>query len=199
MKVMVVYCHPSHNSFTYQVKEHFIRGLKDAGHQVEVADLYGDDFQSDIRESEYLREAFYDESKVVLQDVLKYQEMINRSDAIAFIYPVFWSEAPAKLVGWFQRVWTYGFAYGQKNMKMLSKALFLVTMGGDAREVLRQRQIAAMKEIMLGDRLANRAEDHEFIVYDRMSRDYPDRNQKMSLFLEDAYLRGKHFEMKKRG
>lgn len=197
--MMVVYCHPSHNSFTYQVKEHFIRGLKDAGHQVEVADLYGDDFQSDMSESEYLREAFYDESKDIPEDVRKYQRMIERSDAIAFIYPVFWSEAPAKLVGWFQRVWTYGFAYGQKTMKILMKSLFLVTMGGDVREALRQRQIAAMKEVMLGDRMSARAENHEFVVYDRMSRDYPDRHQKMSLFLEDAYLRGKQFEMKKRG
>lgn len=199
MKVMVVYCHPSHNSFTYQVKEHFVKGLKDAGHQVEVADLYRDEFQSDITENEYLREAFYDESKDIPEDVVKYQKMIERNDAIVFIYPVFWSEAPAKLVGWFQRVWTYGFAYGQKTMKTLTQSLFLVTMGGDAKEPLRQRQIAAMKEVMIGDRMAARSQEHEFIVYDRMSRDYPEREEKLALFLEDAYLRGKEFEMKKRG
>ena len=37
----------------------------------------------------------------------------------AFIYPVFWTEAPAKLVGWFDRVWSYGLAYGEKTMNML--------------------------------------------------------------------------------
>lgn len=29
------------------------------------------------------------------------QEKIQNSDAIVFIYPIFWTEAPAKLVGWF--------------------------------------------------------------------------------------------------
>ena len=52
-------------------------------------------------------------------------EKINSSDAIVFIYPVFWTEAPAKLVGWFDRVWSYGFAYGEKTMKVLDKAVIL--------------------------------------------------------------------------
>ncbi len=29
------------------------------------------------------------------------QEKINNADCLIFIYPVFWSEALAKLVGWF--------------------------------------------------------------------------------------------------
>ncbi|MBO4908940.1 MAG: NAD(P)H-dependent oxidoreductase [Lachnospiraceae bacterium] len=53
------------------------------------------------------------------------QEKIQNSDAIVFIYPVFWTEAPAKLVGWFDRVWTTGFAYRpDPAMKVLEKALF---------------------------------------------------------------------------
>ncbi len=32
MKVFIVYCHPSKNSFTYEVKEAFIKGLESAGH-----------------------------------------------------------------------------------------------------------------------------------------------------------------------
>lgn len=193
MNVCIVYCHPSNNSFTYQVKESFIKGLKEAGHEIEIVDLYRDKFVSDISEAEYLRESFYDASQDVPKDVKKYQDIINQSDALVFIYPVFWTEAPSKLVGWFQRVWTYGFAYGNQTMKTLEKALFLVTMGGDSREVMRRRQIDAMKEVMIGDRIANRTLENEFIIYDRMSRDYPDRKQKIEDYLEDAYLRGKEF------
>lgn len=65
------------------------------------------------------RDAYYRNTSDVASDVLAEQEKINRSDAIAFIYPVFWTEAPAKLVGWFDRVWTYGYAYGDKTMKLL--------------------------------------------------------------------------------
>lgn len=40
MKVLTVYAHPNPKSFCHAVLEHFIRGLKDAGHTNEVVDLY---------------------------------------------------------------------------------------------------------------------------------------------------------------
>ncbi|MBM6841616.1 NAD(P)H-dependent oxidoreductase [[Clostridium] spiroforme] len=199
MKVLVIYCHPSHHSFTHDIKESFVKGLNDGAHEVKVVDLYEDDFQSDMTEQEYLREGFYDEKALVPDDVKYYQELINCHEALVFIYPVFWSEAPSKLVGWFQRVFTYGFAYGNQWMKVMKKALFLVTMGGDARQELRKRQIKAMQEIMVHDRMAGRAENIEFAVYDRMSRGYDERQLKYDIYLKDAYCRGKDFDFKKRG
>lgn len=194
MRVLVIYCHPSNDSFTYHVKENFVRGLKDNHHQVIVNDLYLNNFNSTMSESEYLREAYYNNELDILDDVKQQQELINNSDALVFIYPVFWSEAPSALVGWFQRVWTYGFAYGDSaKMKVQDKVLFLVTMGGDLKEELRQRQVAAMKEVMVGDRINNRSKETQFVVYDRMSRDYQDRNNKMKSYLENAYQRGLKF------
>lgn len=60
-------------------------------------------------------------------------------------------------------------------MKQLDKVLMLVTMGGDLSEEIRQQQVAAMKVVMLGDRIGERAKTKEMIVFDRMSRDYPVR------------------------
>ena len=114
MKVFIVYCHPSENSFTRCVRDEFIKGLKDAGYEYTVSDLYKMDFKTDMTEQEYLRDAYYRNTPDLADDVLDEQAKINTSDAIVFIYPVFWSEAPAKLVGWFDRVWSYGFAYGEK-------------------------------------------------------------------------------------
>ena len=89
MKVFIVYCHPSKNCFTYEVKEA-------------------------------------------------------------------WTSSPAMLEGWFQRVWTYGFAYGDKaSMKCLEKAIFLITMGGSLKDKVRRNQLEAMKTVMVGDRIRN--------------------------------------------
>jgi NAD(P)H dehydrogenase (quinone) len=44
--------------------------------------------------AEYLREANYRVGEIVPEDVRAEQEKINRSDAIVFIYPVFWTEPP---------------------------------------------------------------------------------------------------------
>lgn len=40
MKVLIVYAHPNRASFTHAVLEEFTRGLRDAGHQPDVLDLY---------------------------------------------------------------------------------------------------------------------------------------------------------------
>lgn len=197
MNVFVVYAHPSDNSFTYLAKEEFIRGLTDAGHSVEVSDLYKMNFNEVFSESEYLREAFYDESADVPQDVLDEQAKINAADAIVFIYPVFWTEAPSKLVGWFQRVWTYGFAYGQSpKMKQLDKALFLVTMGGSLCDEVRKQQAEAMKTVMLGDRINCRAKEKQMIFFDEMTRGYGNdghRAENQEKFLKQVYKIGLEF------
>ncbi len=191
MKVLIVYCHPSQDSFTYKLEERFIQGLKDAGHSYIISDLYADDFNDTISEQEYRREGFYQKDQKLLQDVTEEQLKINSSDAIVFIYPVFWTEAPAKLVGWFQRVWTYGFAYGENpTMKRMKKALFLVSMGGSLSDKIRQQQVDAMKCVMLGDRIHDRAEYKDMIIFDEMTRGYgndQNREKRIENFLEEVY------------
>ena len=125
MKTFIVYCHPSENSFTKSMCDAFIKGVVDSGNEYILSDLYKMGFQTDMTEEEYQRDAYYRDTPDVADDVLAEQEKINSSDAIVFIYPVFWTEAPAKLVGWFDRVWSYGFAYGEKTMKVLDKAVIL--------------------------------------------------------------------------
>ena len=110
--VHIVYCHPSKDSLTAEIRDAFIRVLDDSGKTHTISDLYQQGFVTDITEQEYLRDAYYDMEPPLADDVLAEQELINAADALVFIYPVFWTEAPAKLVGWFSRVWRYGFAYG---------------------------------------------------------------------------------------
>lgn len=173
MKILVIYAHPSEVSFTTEVKNEFIRGLKEAGHTVEISDLYKMEFQETMTEQEYLREAFYREDSPIPSDVIEEQRKIKEADILAFIYPVFWTEAPAKLVGWFQRVWTYGFAYGDHpSMHVIQKAVFLVTMGGSLQDEIRRQQAEAMKTVMLGDRISDRALKKEMYFFDRMTRGY---------------------------
>lgn len=173
MNVFIVYCHPSSNSFTYCVKESFIKGLKEAGHSYEISDLYADGFNPVMSEREYLREAFYDLNGPVPEDVLREQEKINAADILVFIYPDFWTASPAMLEGWFQRVWTFGYAYGDSpSMKVLEKALLLITMGGSLDDEIRRTQLEAMKSVMVGDRIRDRVKSCEVYAFDEMTRGY---------------------------
>ena len=130
MKIFLVYCHPSEDSFTARVRNAFIQGLVQSGHSYEISNLYKMNFNAEFKEKDYLREAYYREDLSLDSDVIEEQKKIQSCDGIVFIYPVFWTEAPAKLVGWFDRVRTCGFAYGSNpKMKLLEKALFIVVTG----------------------------------------------------------------------
>jgi NAD(P)H dehydrogenase (quinone) len=192
MKVFIVYCHPSAGSFTREVKDSFIAGLESAGHSYALSDLYAMNFNSDMSESEYLREAYYKRELPLPEDVINEHEKINASDAIAFIYPVFWSDAPSKLVGWFDRVWTYGFAYGEnRGMKQLEKGLVLCVAGNTLEYFDRTGLGDAMKKVMLDDRLFDRLKHKEMIILDATSRELPERELNREGHLKRAFEAGK--------
>lgn len=125
--------------------------------------------------------------------MLAEQKKINSSDAIAFIYPVFWTEAPAKLVGWFDRVWSFGFAYGEKTMKLLDKAVILCSAGNPIERLRQFGLLDSMKKVMLGDRLFGRVRETEFIVFDNTSRENELRDKNWRMNLQKAYEIGKTF------
>lgn len=192
MKAFIVYCHPSEESFTSHVRDSFIKGIVDSGNEYVISDLYKMDFKSDMTEQEYLRDANYRTAPAVAADVLAEHEKINSADAIVFIYPVFWTEAPAKLVGWFDRVWSYGFAYGEnRKMKMLEKGLILCSAGNPLDRLEEFGLLNSMKKVMLGDRLFNRVKQADFIVFDSTSRENKLREKNLDENLKKAYEIGK--------
>ena len=169
----------------------FIKGITDSGNEYIISDLYKMGFKTDMTEEEYLRDANYRTTPDVAEDVRAEQEKINSADAIAFIYPVFWSEAPAKLVGWFDRVWTYGFAYGEKTMKMLDKAVILCSAGNFIERLEQFGILESMKKVMLGDRIFGRAKQTDFIAFDSTSRENELREKNWDANLQKAYEIGK--------
>ena len=191
MKAFIVYCHPSDDSFTRNMRDAFIKGITDSGNEYVLSDLYKMDFKSDITEAEYLRDAYYRNTPEVASDVLEEHKKINSSDVIVFIYPVFWTEAPAKLVGWFDRVWSYGFAYGDKKMKLLDKGLIMCSAGNPMERLEKFGHLNSMKKVMFGDRLINRVTKTEFVVFENTSREKPERESNWDDNLKKAYELGK--------
>ena len=192
MKAFIVYCHPSEDSLTRHIRDSFIKGITDSGNEYIISDLYKMDFKADMTEEEYLRDAYYRNTPEPAEDVLAEQAKINSSDAIVFIYPVVWTEAPAKLVGWFDRVWTYGFAYGDRTMKELDKGLILCSAGNPLERLEKFGYLDSMKRVMLGDRLSDRVKQADFIVFDNTSRENELRVSNWDKNLQRAYDIGRN-------
>jgi NAD(P)H dehydrogenase (quinone) len=171
MNVLIVYSHPSKRSFTYQVFEKLKKGLLESGHDLEVSDLYGINFRSDMSEEEYNREGFEKTALPIPEDVKMEQQKIEKADCIVFIYPVWWSDCPAKLKGWFDRVFTVGYAYGyddigqsEQNMKTIKYGLVICT-AGHPNDFLNQIGISeSMRNVMIDDRLGKRFDRKEMII-----------------------------------
>jgi NAD(P)H dehydrogenase (quinone) len=158
MHVYIVYAHPSDESFTHAVLSEFVRGLKEAGHSVEICDLYAIGFKATLSRDEYKREVGSDPDSPVADDVQTQHIQIDQADALAFVYPLWWGDCPAQLKGWFDRVLAYGYAYTYEDGKFLprlqtSKALVVCT-AGDAVETLEANGVApSMRSVMLDNRL----------------------------------------------
>lgn len=159
MHIYILFAHPSKESFNKAVLDAFAQGLRDAGHTYEIGDLYEMDFNPEMNGYHYQREVGLDPEAPVPHDVKMEQNKISGADALAFIYPVWWSDCPAKLKGWFDRVFTYGYAYyydesEERYTKIETKKAIVICSAGHTVEHLEEIGIAeSMRRIMLNDRL----------------------------------------------
>jgi NAD(P)H dehydrogenase (quinone) len=197
MHIYIVYCHPSKKSFTYSVLQSFLAGLHETEHTYELADLYEMNFRTDMDLEQYNRETSFNPELAVPPDVLDEQKKINRADALVFIYPVWWSDCPAKLKGWFDRIWTFGYAYTYEegthtaSKIRINKALVICS-AGHPEEYLEEIGIApSMRHIMLNDRLLGVGiKDAKMEILGGMVAQDPGIRQRN---LDRAYMLGKNF------
>ena len=146
---------------TNEIKKAYINGLKSRNIDYTISDLYKQHFKSDITRSEYQRESDIISSNLS-GEVLAQQRLINDADILTFIFPLFWMDAPSKLVGYFSRVFTVGFRYTnddtKESMNRLKEVNFLIITGSSYDDLLNDGKIDALKTIFVDDRIADKAE-----------------------------------------
>ncbi|MDR1412465.1 MAG: NAD(P)H-dependent oxidoreductase [Actinomycetes bacterium] len=162
--VHIVYAHPGKHSLTHEVLASFLRGLGDAGRTHSISDLYAMGFNPVLGLADYEREHNYRADDCLPADVVAEQGKLNAADVWAFIYPVWWTDCPAILKGWFDRVWTVGFAYKPRAVVPARKALVICTAGHTEAHLRETGCYQAMETTMLTDRLYDRAKEKEFIL-----------------------------------
>lgn len=106
-RALVVYCHPSSESFVAELRNRVVAALTAGGAEVRLTDLYSDDFDPAFSADERANhlEPGTDPS------IASYADDLQWCDTLVLVYPTWWSGQPAMLKGWMDRVWVSGVAW----------------------------------------------------------------------------------------
>lgn len=154
--ILIVIAHPNKQSFNHALLERTTSVLQSLGHQVRVQDLYSESFDSVLTGNELgaLQQG------VVAPDVEREQSDLSWADGLVLLYPLWWMDRPAILKGWFDRVFTHGFAFrygpeGVQGMLEIEQALIVVTVGSSEDDIAElglpgERLLSAVNKGSLG-------------------------------------------------
>ena len=109
MRVLVVFCHPSKESFQSSILVALTERLRSAGHTVRIIDLYAEGFAA-VLDAEAWR-AHRQDRRHPAPDLEAHVAALGEADGLVLVYPTWWYGLPAMLKGWFDRVWQPGVAF----------------------------------------------------------------------------------------
>jgi NAD(P)H dehydrogenase (quinone) len=107
LKVLLVLAHPNPQSFNAALVQHACQHLVQAGHQVQISDLYAQSFDPVLSQAE-LSDSLLGKYR---PEVKAEMDRLAWADLLVLQAPDWWYGLPAILRGWFDRVLAYGFAY----------------------------------------------------------------------------------------
>jgi NAD(P)H dehydrogenase (quinone) len=120
MRVLVVFAHPSHESFNAALHARVLAALSGRGHEVDDCDLYAESFDPLLSEDDL---AVYQDIGPNRRRVAPYVDRLLRANALVLIYPV-WNEGfPAILKGFLDRVFLPGVAFEKSAEGSIKPAL----------------------------------------------------------------------------
>ena len=104
----IIFAHPWHGSFNKAILDTVITKVANECEYYHVIDLNKDGFNPVMTESEL---ALFAKGEFLDPLVRKYQQALKETNRLIFIFPLWWSDVPAILKGFFDKVMLKNFAY----------------------------------------------------------------------------------------
>lgn len=168
MNILYVFAHQEAKSFNSTLKEAAITHLEKKGHAVRLSDLYAMEFKPVLDRTDFLQPERTDVFNPFLEqmnaskkgtfapDIMTEMEKVKWADLLIFQFPIYFTNMPAILKGWIDRVFAPGFAFNPATQSAYEtgllkgkKAMIITSAGaeeewyseggqhGDIRELLR--------------------------------------------------------------
>lgn len=118
MHTTIIFAHPWHGSFNKAILDVVTRELDKKEKAYQLIDLNRDNFNPVMQESEL---ALYSKGQSTDPLVAKYQRILEGTDELIFIFPIWWYNIPAILKGFVDKVMLKDFAYTQTKIRLKGK------------------------------------------------------------------------------
>ncbi len=108
MRILYLYCHPLAESFHAAIRDAALASLREAGHEVDLCDLYAEGFEP-ILTAEMRRD--YHDTTLNRKGIETYVERLHRAEALVVQFPTWCFGFPAMLKGFFDRLFSPGITF----------------------------------------------------------------------------------------
>ena len=115
MNVLVIFCHPSADSYGAALYETACRTLRAAGHKLRTHDLYREGFQPVLTREEW--DIYLSNTDKIIAKHPDHVEDLRWAEALVVIYPTWYYGVPALMKGWLERVWLPGVTFDVSGAK----------------------------------------------------------------------------------
>ena len=112
MRVLYVYCHPLDDSFHAAIRKEALAGLKEAGHEIDLLDLYAEGFDPVLTAQ---RRRDYHDPERNRRNNQDHADRLMTANAMVVQFPTWSFGPPAMLKGWFDRMFGPGIALDLSN------------------------------------------------------------------------------------
>jgi putative NADPH-quinone reductase len=132
MRVLYLYAHPLRESFHFAIREAAREGLRKAGHQVDLCDLYAEGFDPVLSAAERQGYHAIPGNRAPCEDYIR---RVEQAEAMVLSFPTWSFGLPAILKGFFDRVFIPGVSFvledgvARPNLTQIRKIAGISTYG----------------------------------------------------------------------
>jgi NAD(P)H dehydrogenase (quinone) len=108
VRILYLYCHPLEESFHAAIRDAGIAALREAGHEVDLCDLYAEGFNP-ILDATMRRE--YHDTTLNRKGIEGYVTRLHAAEALVVQFPTWCFGFPAMLKGFFDRLFSPGITF----------------------------------------------------------------------------------------
>jgi putative NADPH-quinone reductase len=114
--ILILNAHPNKKSFCSALAESYLNGAQSSNADIKLINLIDLNFDPILKTTN-------SQDTELEPDILKVQKEISKADHLVFVYPNWWGTYPALLKGFFDRVFTSGFAFRYRTKNPLPEKL----------------------------------------------------------------------------